>query len=85
MRARELLTLKARCGSNGQISYQSNGVDFASCVITLGHAIAAGEVSCSACPETLWDAIDRLRAEGAGATALPQTRFFSQPVGGYGG
>lgn len=45
---RELLTLKARCASNGQISYQSNFVDYASCVIALGHAIAAGDVSCSA-------------------------------------
>ncbi|MES1173560.1 MAG: hypothetical protein ABUL62_04455 [Myxococcales bacterium] len=55
---RELLTLKARCGSNGQISYQSNGVDYASCVITLGHVIAANDLSCSACSgNSLYDAL----------------------------
>jgi len=83
---RELFALKARYGSNGQISYQSNGVDYASCVITLGHVIAAGDISCAACPETLWDAMDRLLAEkAAGGATLPKTRFFSQPGGGYGG
>jgi len=51
----------------------------------LGHVIAAGDVSCSACPEPLWDAIDRLLAErAAGDAALPKTRYFSQPGGGYG-
>lgn len=40
---RELLTMKARLLPSGRISYSTNGLDFASTLITLAHAVNAGD------------------------------------------
>ena len=45
---REVLGLRARMTPSGAISYQSNGKDFVSCLLVLGHAIAASDVKASA-------------------------------------
>ena len=39
---RELLGMKARLMPSGRIKYETNGLDFASCLVTLAHACVAG-------------------------------------------
>lgn len=38
----ELMSMKAKLQPSGRVKYLSNGLDFVSCLITLGHAINAG-------------------------------------------
>jgi hypothetical protein len=39
---RELTSMRARLVPSGRIKYETNGLDYASCLITLAHAIVAG-------------------------------------------
>jgi hypothetical protein len=40
----QLRTLKARLQPSGRIRYESSGLDFVSCLITLAHAVCAGDL-----------------------------------------
>jgi hypothetical protein len=50
---RELTSMKARLMPSGRTSYATNGLDYASALITLAHAAVAGEVLTGDCGYTL--------------------------------
>jgi hypothetical protein len=60
---RELLGLRARLLPSGRVHYLSNGVDYASCLITLAHAQNAGELIAGTGNPVL-DAIGEMLARG---------------------
>jgi hypothetical protein len=68
---RELTAMKARLMPSGRISYRTNGLDYASALLALAHAIVAGDVLLEA---TDWDALLRMhgpRSRGVNEPPLP--------------
>jgi hypothetical protein len=88
---RELTSMKARLQPSGRVRYESNGLDYASAVITLAHAVVAGDVFV----HTDWEENRRINARIHGVGSSPfepplmrhqdsGSRFGGMPGRGFG-
>ena len=57
---REMLSIKARLLPSGRVQYSTNGLDIASCLVTLAHASGAGDFNVGQPANALFDALSRL-------------------------